>query len=56
MKPADRIGMLNRQSCQIAAGALPGRHQNTLAFNGDRVRDENAAGAKRRLGSGNHRL
>ena len=38
--------MLDRQSGQITTGALPGRNKYALAFDGDRMRDKNAARAQ----------
>ncbi len=48
--------MLDRQSGQITTGALPGRNKYALAFDGDRMRDKNAARAQRRLGGTDHQL
>ena len=49
MEPADGIGMLDRQACQVAAGLLPGGDQNAFAFNRHGVRNQHTAGPKRRL-------
>lgn len=56
MKPADRIGMLDRQSCQIAACALPGGNQNAFALNSDSMGDKHPAETERCLGGADHSL